>query len=105
MPVPPDRRPTYDSVSGDGDDFQNLWDRTEAADEKLDPLPPGTYRCLVSDGRLSLANTGSRSYKLTFAVLEGEYSNRKLWHDLWLTERALPMSKRDLLKLGIHRVQ
>jgi hypothetical protein len=103
MPVPPNKRPTYDSVFGSGDDFNDLWNQTEAADDGFDPLPSGTYRCLVSDGRLSQAKSGTPSYKLTFSVLDGEHANRKIWHDLWLTPRALAMAKRDLIKLGLNR--
>jgi hypothetical protein len=67
------------------------------------PLPSGSYRCLLSDGRLAQAATGSRSYKVTFTVLDGQYTNRKIWADLWLTSRALAMTKRDLAKLQITR--
>jgi hypothetical protein len=103
MPVPPDKRPNYDSLSGGSDDFNNLWDQTEAADDGFNPLPAGIYRCLVSDGRRSRARSGTESYKLTFIVIDGEYANRKCWLDLWLTPRALSMTKRDLIKLRIHR--
>ena len=96
-------RPTYDSLSGGGDDFNDLWDRTQATADGFDPLPPGTHRCLVSDGRLSQAKSGTKSYKLTFTVIDGDHANRRLWLDLWLTPRALSMTKRDLIKLRIHR--
>jgi hypothetical protein len=33
--------------------------------------------------------------------LDGEFAKRKVWHDCWLTEAALPQSKRDLGKLGV----
>jgi hypothetical protein len=58
---------------------------------------------LISDGRRSQAATGTPSYKVTFTIVEGEYTNRKLWMDLWLTDAALAMSKRDLAKLHITR--
>jgi hypothetical protein len=40
-------------------------------------------------------------YKLTFEVVEGQHAGRRFWLDLWLTEPSLPMTKRDLLKLGV----
>src|SRR5262249_1375317 len=40
----------------------------------------------------------------TFEVLEGEHTGRRFWHDLWLTDAALPMAKRDLGKLGITKL-
>jgi len=44
---------------------------------------------------------GTPGAKLTFRVCEGEYTGRQFWHDIWLTEAALPMAKRDLAKLGV----
>jgi hypothetical protein len=38
---------------------------------------------------------------LTFTVDDGEHKGRKLWHTAWLTPAALPMTKRDLAKLGV----
>jgi hypothetical protein len=103
MPVPSDKRPTYnDILGGGGDDFNRLWDATAAADEGFDPLPPGTYRCFVADGRVATAKTRTSSYKVTFQVISGPFAGRKLWHDLWLTPKALAMTKRDLAKLRIH---
>ena len=29
------------------------------------------------------------------------FAGRRFWHDLWLTPAALPMTKRDLAKLGV----
>lgn len=83
-----------------GDDFSNTWDSTAAAGE-YDPLPPGWYACRAESGELDTSHRGTPGYKVTFRVLEGDHTGRKLWHDLWLTPAALPMSKRDLLKLGI----
>src|SRR5262249_38203005 len=34
-------------------------------------------------------------------VLDGEFAGRQVWLDLWLTQAALPMTKRDLAKLGV----
>jgi hypothetical protein len=39
---------------------------------------------------------------LTFEVQEpAEHAGRRVWHDIWLTPKALPYAKRELLKLGI----
>ena len=32
-------------------------------------------------------------------------AGRQFWHDLWLTPAALPMTKRDLGKLGVTRLE
>lgn len=83
-----------------GDDFKANWNATDAAGE-FAPLPPGWYVCRAESGELDASQKGTPGYKLTFRVLDGDFTGRKLWHDLWLTPAALPMSKRDLAKLGI----
>ncbi len=98
-------RPRLDQIlGGDGGDFNNLWDATEPADE-WGPLPAGTYRAVIVNGELSTSKVKlTPSYKLTLEVLTPvAHAGRKLWHDLWLTPKALSKTKRDLAKLRIHR--
>ena len=76
------------------------FDETEAASDML-PLPRGEYRCRVTDGELVTSKCGTPGYSLTFTVDDGEHKGRKLWHTAWLTPAALPMTKRDLAKLGV----
>ncbi len=73
---------------------------TKAADD-LKPLPSGEYRCSIASGELFNAKSGTPGYKLKLVVVEGEHADRVVWHDVWLSEAALPMAKRDLGKLGI----
>jgi Protein of unknown function (DUF669) len=102
MPSPSDRRRTVDDILGGGSgDFNDLWDNTQAASDDFDPIPMGVYRCLVSDGKLSVAKSGTKSYKIEFRILEGDFAGRKLWHDCWLTRDAFAMTKRDLTKVGV----
>ena len=82
------------------DDLLSLWNQAEAAQDFL-VLPRGKYRCRTRRGQLGKSRRGTPGYKLTFEVVEGEYVGRLLWHDLWLTPAAMPMTKRDLLKIGI----
>jgi len=87
--------------NGTAETLRQAWDLTEAAGE-LAPLPPGEYTAHITAGVLENAKTrGTPGYKLTFRVCEGDYTGRQFWHDLWLTEAALPMTKRDLAKLGV----
>jgi hypothetical protein len=72
----------------------------EAAGDML-PLPRGDYRCRVTDGEVVTSKTGTPGYTLTFTVDAGEHKGRRVWHTAWLTPAALPMSKRDLSKLGV----
>ena len=78
------------------------WDDTKAADE-FKPLPSGEYIARIIDGGLFTSRTNQTpGYKLTFQVVEGEYTGRRFWDDLWLSAPALPMTKRDLAKLGVN---
>ena len=98
------RRRLTDILNGGADSLRDQWAHTEAAGEYA-PLPPGTYECHVQSGELFNAKRGTPGYKLTFRVLTGEHAGRQFWHDLWLTAPALPMSKRDLHKLGVTSIE
>ena len=90
-----------DILNGSGGDFNSRWNTTEAAGE-FGPVPRGEYVCHVTKGELeSSRSKGTPGYKVELTIIEGEFKGRKLWLDFWLTGAALPMSKRDLGKLGI----
>jgi hypothetical protein len=82
------------------DELARQFNEAEAACDML-PLPRGTYRCRVTDGELVTSKGGTPGYSLTFTVDGGEHKGRKLWHTAWLTPAAMPMTKRDLAKLGV----
>lgn len=82
------------------DELARKFAEAEAAGDML-PLPRGNYRCRVTDGELVTSKGGTPGYTLTFTVDDGEHKGRKVWHTAWLTEAALPMSKRDLARVGV----
>ena len=82
------------------DELARQFNAAEAAGDML-PLPRGSYRCRVTDGQLATSKGGTPGYSLTFTVDCGEHTGRKLWHTAWLTPAAMPMTKRDLSKLGV----
>jgi hypothetical protein len=87
-------------LNSEREKLDRQWGSTKAA-EDLKPLPIGEYRCSIASGELFTAKKGTLGYKLKLVVLEGEHADRVVWHDVWLSEAALPMAKRDLGKLGI----
>ena len=90
-----------DILNGNGGNFNDQWNNTEAAGD-FGPVPRGEYVCHVTKGELETSRSkGTPGYKVEFTILDGEFKGRKLWLDCWLTGPALPMSKRDLGKLGI----
>jgi hypothetical protein len=83
------------------ENIKKTWGETQAADE-MGPLPAGEYVARIIVGELTKSRRNETpSYHLAFKVIEGEYAGRRFWHDLWLTPAALPMTKRDLAKLGV----
>ena len=90
-----------DILHGNGGDFNDRWNNTEAAGD-FGPVPRGVYVCHATRGELESSRSKSTpGYKIEFTILDGDFAGRKLWHDCWLTPAALPQAKRDLLKLGI----
>lgn len=89
---------------GFDDEFDDLWNETEAADDlATDPIPRGVYECRVVSGERFAARSGTPGFKLCFEVLDGDHAGRRTWLNLWLSRNALPYTKRDLVKLGITR--
>jgi len=98
------RRRLTDILAGDTDQIRDQWTRTEAAQD-FAPLPSGTYEAHVQAAELFNAGTGTPGVKLTFRVAEGEHAGRFVWYDCWLTQAALPQTKRDCAKLGIAQLE
>lgn len=94
------RKSLYEILHGSETKLQEAWDKTQAAEE-FAPLPAAIYSCKIVKGELCESKKLTPSYKVTFRVREGEFEGRHFWADYWLTEAALPMTKRDLAKLGV----
>lgn len=84
----------------DRERIAGVWASTKPADD-FKPIPSGKHRCRIIDGKLFNAKSGTAGYKLTLEVLEGEHAGRRLWHDVWFTEKGLEYALRDLGKLGV----
>jgi hypothetical protein len=77
------------------------WDNIPPAPDFGTPVPRGQYITHIIDGALFNAGTGTPGYKVTHEILEGDYKGRRLWHDIWLSDRAKGGAVRDLAKLGV----
>jgi hypothetical protein len=95
-----ERRKLSDLFLGGAEKAADAWDKAAPAEE-FKPLPPGEYDATIVRGELSTSRKGTPGYKLSFEVTAGKHAGRRFWHDVWLTPAALPLAKRDLLKLGI----
>ena len=93
-----------DILNGESrEDLSRRFNETEAAPEYA-PVPKGVYSTDLSSGELTNSGSGTPGYTLGFTIREGEFAGRRIWHTLWLTLAAMPMTKRDLAKLGITRL-
>lgn len=81
--------------------LKKTWANTKPAPDIDNPIPPGEYACDLTDGSAFEAKTGSPGYKITLKVKEGEFAGRLVWHDFYLSEKALPYTMRALAKIGI----
>lgn len=86
------------------EELSRRFDETEAAPEYT-VLPKGIYTAELSSGELTSSATGTPGFTIGFTVIEGEQKGRRVWHTLWLTPAAMPMTKRDLGKLGIVKLE
>lgn len=87
-------------LNSDRENLQRAWKTTAAAAE-FAPLPKGEYTFRILSGELFTSKRGTPGYKLTLEVTEGAFEGRRAWVDFWLTPAALPMTKRDLAKIGV----
>ena len=95
------RKSLVDVLKGiDRDELAWQFDEANVASD-LTTLPRGTYRCRLTHGEFSQSTSGKPGYTLTFTVDNGGHKDRRVWHTAWLTQAALPMTKRDLAKLGV----
>ncbi len=83
-----------------GDWINDDWGGIAPAPE-FGPIPPGKYVAHAVEGALFNAGTGTPGYKVTFAILEGEHQGRRVWYDIWLTQKAQSQAVRDFGKLCI----
>jgi hypothetical protein len=80
--------------------LNELWNETQAAAEFL-PVPAGNYRCRIAAGALGKSRHGTPAFRIIFEIVDGECTGHRIWHNVWLTERAMAYAKRDLGKLGV----
>ena len=83
------------------EELARLFDETEAAPD-FAPVPTGNYEVDLVHGELYKSQKGTAGYTLHLVVADGEFKGRKIWQTLWLSALAIPYSKRDLKKFGIH---
>ena len=64
-------------------------------------LPADEYIANAIRGAFDTTKNGVPEFKVEFEISEGFFVGQRLWLHLYLSEKALPISKRDLKKFGI----
>lgn len=62
---------------------------------------PGKYLCIIDDVEEKTASTGTPGIGVTFRIRGGDFDDRLLWDNIWITERALGRAKWCLECAGI----
>ncbi|SRR5881394_2385218 len=69
----------------------------------FDPLPEGTYKVRATKADLKTSAKGNPYLAITFTVIENdaaEYNNRKLFHNVTITDETMGFVKEVLEALG-----
>lgn len=68
----------------------DLGETFKAADnrgEPMDPVPAGTYECVISDTEFRDTSSGGKMLRITYTILSGEQKGRKIWQGLNLRNK------------------
>ncbi|WP_146456405.1 DUF669 domain-containing protein [Rubripirellula tenax] len=79
-------------------DVAKVWAATRHNDGRL---PSGEYVAEIVQGEAFESSNATPGFRLTFEVVEGKHKGDRFWHSLWITDKAMPMTKRQLEKLNI----
>ena len=86
-------------------ELEHLFESTEAAQDRSDPIPRGRYELALEGADFGKSQQkGTPCIVLVLMVTSGDHEGRKIWHQLWLTENAMAWTKRDLAKFGINHL-
>jgi hypothetical protein len=81
--------------------LKRQWADTRPAPDTSKPIPKGEYVCDLVDGAAFTAGTGTPGYKVTLRVKDGPFAGRLVWHDYYLSVKALPYTMLAFEKLGL----
>lgn len=66
----------------------------------FNPIPIGDYHCVITENEMKPTRTGNGQYlQLTFEIIEGEYTGRKIWGRYNLenpNQQAVEIARKDL---------
>jgi len=82
-----------------------LWDFSSDKESSFEPIPAGVYNVTVTEATLGETAKGDQRLKVTFAVIDGEYTGRKIFEGYMMSgnEKAVQIGRgqvKSLLKVA-----
>lgn len=82
-------------------DSSLVFDMDAVEESSWEILPKGTYDCIIEDAKFAMSKSSNKPmWNVTLAVVDGEYANRKLFTYISFSEKALPMTKKQLNRIA-----
>ena len=74
----------------------------EKKDMEFKPIPKGRYACILDNCCIEATpNTGTKFLKMDCTIVKGDFSNRKLFHKIWFTDKSYDMAAQQLDNMGV----
>lgn len=88
--------------NNDGDDknLESLWNSSQPAPDD-EPVPRGNYLTKIVEGKRGQANNGTKFYQTKHIIQDGDRTGQAVFQKYWLTNNAMPRTRRELAKHGI----
>jgi len=68
----------------------------EKSSGEYETIPEGRYAVMLENATIERTKSGTDFLQLVFVITGGDFDKRKLWHKLWMTEKAYNMTSQQL---------
>lgn len=85
-------------------DVVNFADLAKEAEGAFEPVPVGTYECIVNSAQMKTASTGKLMYALTYKIQDGPHAGRIFYNNVTISPenpKAMRMFFKNMLAMGI----
>lgn len=89
-----------DEMFEDGDDALII-NMDEVEGQSFEVIPKGTYNGVIEELEYKLSNSsGKPMWAVVITITEGEFTGRKVFHNLSFSEKALPGTKTAIQRMA-----
>ena len=86
----------------DGAEDSLMVNLSEVEEQTFENLPKGMYPVVVEKCEFQISKSSQKPmWNVMFSVTDGAYANRKLFTYMSFSEKALPMTKGNIIALGL----